>query len=139
MAIDRMDWHYGGDFPDGLPDECGGTHIGMYLTWIINNDLHGDLHREESVEAIKKLKSREITGVDFLIAECDEKFWEEDLNEEGQAFTEYYYDEFYYEDYENSLAADLSSLYNVENSWESYDKLSPILDKRFTEWKLKQS
>ena len=38
MAIDRMDWHYGGDYPEGLPTENGGTHIGFYLTWIIQNN-----------------------------------------------------------------------------------------------------
>ncbi len=118
---------------------CGGTHIGIYLSWIINNDLHGELHREDSVEAVEKLKSREITGRDFLINECDEKFWAEDLNEEGEAFTDYYYDEFYYEDYEKTLGTDLPNLYYVENSWENYDKIAPVLDKRFNEWKSLQN
>ena len=135
MAIDRMDWHYGGDFPDDLADECGGTHIGMYLAWIINNDLHGERHREDSTESIKKLKNREIIGRDFLIDECDEKFWVEDLNEVGEAFTEYYYDEFYYEDYENALIGSLPSIYHIENSWGNYDKIASVLDKRFNEWK----
>jgi hypothetical protein len=48
MAIDRADWHYGGDFPAELPDENGGTHIGMYLAWIINNHLEGELHHEDT-------------------------------------------------------------------------------------------
>ena len=38
-SIDQADWHYAGDFPRELPPEAGGTHIGMYLAWIIQRDL----------------------------------------------------------------------------------------------------
>jgi hypothetical protein len=39
--IDRADWHYGGGdlYPKELPPENGGTHIGMYLAWIIQRGL----------------------------------------------------------------------------------------------------
>lgn len=139
MAIDRMDSHYGGDFPEDLPDENGGTHIGIYLAWIINNNLQGELHDEDSVEALQDLKNRKITGRDFLIEQCDEKFWEEDLNAESFAFTEFYYHEKYFEDYANILGVDLLSTYHVENTWENYDKITPIIDQRFEEWKKNNS
>ncbi len=45
MAYDRADWHYGGDFPEGLAPECSGTHIGMFLAWAIQRGLEGELHR----------------------------------------------------------------------------------------------
>ncbi|WP_446430632.1 DUF7832 domain-containing protein [Proteus terrae] len=32
MEIDRIRWHAYGDFPDNLPPESGGIHIGFYLT-----------------------------------------------------------------------------------------------------------
>ena len=38
-SIDRADWHYGGDYPKELPIENGGTHIGMFINWIIDNDF----------------------------------------------------------------------------------------------------
>ncbi len=135
MSIDRMDWHSGGDFPEDLAAECGGTHIGMYLAWIVNNELYGELHQEESSESIEKLKNREITGLDFLINDCDEKFWTEDLNEDGEAFTKHYYTEHYFVDYEKILGTNLSTLYHVENSWDNYDKIATVLDQRFKEWK----
>ena len=56
MAYDRADWHYGGDFPEGLPDENGGTHIGMFLAWVILNGHEGDMHKEESQEALVSWK-----------------------------------------------------------------------------------
>jgi hypothetical protein len=39
--IDRADWHYGGGdlYPKELPPENGGTHIGMYLAWIVQHGL----------------------------------------------------------------------------------------------------
>lgn len=134
-----MDWHYGGDFPEDLPDENDGTHIGMYLAWIINNNLQGELHNEESSEALKDVRNRKITGRDFLIDQCDEKFWDEDLNEEGLAFTEFYYSETYFDDYGEALATDLDSIYQIEDTWENYDKIAPIIDRRYHSWKQKNS
>ncbi len=132
-----MDWHYGAeDFPQELKIECGGTHIGMFLAWAIINNLIGELHISESQESIEKVKSRQMTGTQFLQKECDEKFWEEDLNKEGNEFAKFYYESnIYYGDYELALADDLPTLYHVEDSWQNYDKLSKVLNKKFKQWK----
>jgi hypothetical protein len=142
MAIDRADWHYLNEYPTDLDVKNASTHIGMYLTWIIINQLEGEFHHEmeDSILAIEKIKKREMTGADFLIELCDEKFWEEDLNSEGLLFTKYYYANeegygLYLDDYQNALAADVPSLYHVENSWENYDKISKIIDERYKDWK----
>ncbi|MBO2009447.1 hypothetical protein [Hymenobacter negativus] len=142
MAIDRADWHHGGDFPNDLPDENGGTHIGMYLAWIINNYLEGEIHHEDeaSEQLLTQVRNREITGRDFLSQACDEKFWESDLNAEGLAFTQQYYvtqgsGPTYFEDYIAALAEELPSIYHVKDTWENYDILSKRLDRRFREWK----
>jgi hypothetical protein len=141
-SIDRIDWHSGGDFPENLPEVNGGTHIGMYLTWIIQNDLIGQLHLEDSTEAIQKVKSRQMTGRDFLIDFCDEKFSDEDLNEEGIKFTDFYYqtdsnEKFknYMDNYCDVIGEEVDSIYEVEDNWENYDKLKPLIDKRYAEWK----
>ncbi|GAO41385.1 DUF7832 domain-containing protein [Flavihumibacter petaseus] len=144
-SIDRMDWHYGGDFPENLPPVNGGTHIGMYLTWIIHNDLIGQLHLDDSFDDIQKVKLRQKTGRDFLIEQCDEKFWDEDLSNEGLEFTKYYYEgesignfRNYIDDYCEILGKNVESLYQIDNTWENYEKLSPMLDYRFSEWKNKK-
>ncbi len=139
-SIDRMDWHYGGDFPEGLPTENAGTHIGIYLAWIINNDLIGEMHLEDASESILAVKNRQMTGRDFLIKECDEKFWNDDLNEEGLAFTNHYYSDDsgmkqYIQDYEQILGNDVTSTYHVEDTWDNYDKVARVLDIRYKEWK----
>lgn len=139
MTYDRIDWHSGGkDFPKEIDTECGGTHIGMFLTWIIENDLIGELHKEDSQESLLKVKRREITGRDFLIKECDSKFWDEDLNEEGNEFAKYYYANQdygqYILDYEG-IFNEYDNLYKVKDSWKNYDRLKPIINKRYNEWK----
>lgn len=137
-SIDRMDWHYGSEnFPAGLSNENGGTHIGMYLAWIIKNGMIGEIHREEAQEEIQMVLTQEWTGKKFLISVCDEKFWEEDLNELGNKFTAAYYTENgYHADYESSLLTGLNDLYEVEDSWENYMKLEPIINQRYAEWKV---
>ncbi|MCT3735613.1 hypothetical protein HZQ27_05180 [Elizabethkingia anophelis] len=141
MTYDRIDWHSEGDgFPKNISSDNGGTHIGMFSTWIIQNDLIGELHREESQESIEKVKNREMTGRDFLIKECDSKLWDEDLNEKGNRFAKYYFADNngykqYIIDYEN-LFLDYDNLYEIEDTWENYDRIRPVLDKRYLEWDL---
>jgi hypothetical protein len=143
-SIDRADWHYGGDFPKELPIENGGTHIGMYINWVIDKDLIGELHLEDSKQGIEDVKGRKLTGRDFLFDYCDEKFWEDDLNEEGLAFTKYYYqnpndpeDAYgkYIEDYERILGSEFESLYEIPNSWENYEKIAQQIDTVYEKWK----
>jgi hypothetical protein len=138
MAFDRADWHYGGDFPKDLEPENGGTHIGFFLSWIILNDLVGELHRKESIDSLNKLKAREITGRDFLFAECDEKFTDEDVNEIGLNFTKFYYDDEKTAQYLNDLSKTFEnypSIYHVEDTWENYAKISTKIDDAFKKWK----
>lgn len=139
MAYDRADWHYGGDFPEDLPPEAGGTHIGMFLAWAILRGFESESHRQESAESLAAVRERRMTGRDFLMQECDEKFTEGDLNEEGNAFTEAYFLKEgpggYLSDYEAALDDGLPSLYHVADTWANFDKFAPVLDKRYAEWK----
>jgi len=134
MSYDRIDWHSNGEgFPPDAEPKQGGTHIGIFLTWIIHNDLIGEFHLEDSEESIQKVKDREMTGCEFLIEECDSKFWEEDMNETGNEFTKYYYegegDGNYFGDY-TDVFDDYENIYDVKNSWENYDKIKPVIDMR---------
>ena len=135
MTYDRADWHYGGEFPSDLPPENGGTHIGMFLAWAAHAGLIGAFHLEHSSEYLEQMGRREITGGEFLAQACDEKFWPEDLNDEGNAFASDYYPSQYFEDYEEALGEDLPTLYHVQDSWANFDLLCPVLEHRFHEWK----
>lgn len=119
------------------------AHIGIFLAWAILNNLEGEIHQEESVEALENLRERRITGRDVLFDECDEKFWDVDLNNFGNALAkEYYGDEgesgAYFTDYIDVLCeGDDQRFYYVEDTWENYDKLAPVISRRFEEWKNK--
>jgi hypothetical protein len=140
-SYDRMDWHYGGDYPKHLPIENAGTHIGMFLAWIINNNLYSDMHRYESNDSIQKVLRKEWTGRDFLINTCDEKFWQDCMNDVGNAFTRYYYaneqekPNSFLDDYVGVFGDSVDSLYEAENTWENYEKLRPVVDKRYEAWR----
>ena len=143
MAYDRSDWHYGGDFPADLSPEAGGTHIGMFLAWAITRGLEGEFHRRESLSALEAVRNRQTTGREFLTNECDEKFWEEDLSDEGNAFAKSYYQKEgaggYLADYAEILGNGLPSLYHVADSWSTFDRLVPVLDQRYADWKRRHS
>jgi hypothetical protein len=68
----------------------------------------------------------------------DGKLTDGDLSDEGNAFTKVYFDfevGQYPKDYEEALCRDLPTIYHVPDSWESYEKLKPILDRRFAAWR----
>lgn len=139
MKYDDASWHYGGDFPKDLPPEAGATHAGMFLAWAILSGLGGSLHTEECPDDLDSLKKRTITPGQFLIAACDEKLTDEDLNKEGNAFAKIYLDfkkGQFLPDYEALLAQGLPTTYHIKDSWANFDRLKPVLDRRFEEWKV---
>src|SRR3954463_15712902 len=134
--IDRADWHYGGNFPESLPSENGGTPIGMYLAWVINRGLGSEELVELGGESYDQLLKRQMTGRDFLFQELDEKFFETLLNDDCLEFTEAYYTtNDYINDYSRILGGTLASLYEVADTWENFDSIAPVIDERFAAWK----
>ena len=136
-TIDRADWHYSGDFPNKLPKKNGGTHIGMYLHWIIDNDLMGDMLLENAAGGIQDVKSGKISGRDFLFEYCDEKFTEDFLKEEGLEFTRRYYKRrgIYMYDYQELLGKNYDSLYEIPDTRENYKLIAAKITKEFDRWK----
>ncbi|MFY1047144.1 hypothetical protein [Chryseobacterium sp. GP-SGM7] len=148
---DDASWHYGGDFPEGLPEKNGVTHTGMFLNWCIEKDFVSTEFKEDTEEEIEKLKRREITGAEFIIDSMDGKFSEYDLNDFGNAFAkDYYVDETDFTDRFSSFATDYLNLfdsiaeesnyeyetfYHIEDSYENYNLMKQIIDHRFEEWK----
>ncbi|WP_116812883.1 hypothetical protein [Steroidobacter cummioxidans] len=139
MKYDDASWHYGADnFPKDLAEESGATHAGMFVAWALLSGLAGSIHIEDFPDDIPKLASRSVTPGVFFLEACDGKFTDEDLNEEGNSFASDYF-EFekgqYLADYESILGEPGRDLYYVADTWENFDRLRPVLDKRFAEWK----
>lgn len=135
-AYDKAKWHYEGDYPKDLPTDNATTHIGMFLAWAIANHLEGELHREHSKEALEQVRRRQMTGPVFLIEQCDEALTNEDLNDVGNAFATAYYElNQFNADYESALGKDVPTLYHIADTWENYDRIAAVIDRRFKEWK----
>jgi hypothetical protein len=129
--IDKIDWHLN----EALTHpEMGGVHIGFYFNWIVDHDMYGELHEDEFLENIQEVKDKEITGLEYIIDICDEKFWDEDLNEEGLNFTEFYY-ETYLDDFATYCKDHKESIYTPEKYWFHYEQISKMISKRFEDWK----
>ena len=141
MKYDDVSWHCNEDFPSDLPHEAGAIHIGMFLAWALLSGLGGYLHTEEFPGELEQLRQREITPGQFFMNYCDGKFTDEDLNQEGNAFTQSYFHSQdgdygqYIDDYLDVFSKTLSSIYHVIDTWQNFEKLRSVLDQRFAEWK----
>jgi predicted DNA-binding WGR domain protein len=134
-VYDKAKWHFRGDFPEELDIFQGYVHTGFYLTWIIEKDFFNPENDELLIGEVEKIKTRKITGAKFFEENLDGVFLEEDLTEKGNNFTyEYYEKGEYLDDYNDILGEELPTLYHIEDNWSNYDKLKPILEKRFKKW-----
>lgn len=136
-VYDKAKYHYDGNFPKDLPIEQALVHTGYYLTWIINNNLYSGEFTDGIEEDIDKLIRRELTGPQ-LFYRIDGVLADDMLNDEGNAFSQYYFNfetGQYLKDYENLFATELPTLYHVADNWENYDKLRVVIDQKYSEWK----
>lgn len=144
MSYDKADWHYGAeDFPEDLPVEAGGVHIGMFLAWALTRGLAGEIHLEVGAEGIEEVRGRRMTGCHFLFEHCDERLTEEDLSDEGNAFARHYYGHggrsgAYFDDYAATLERDVPGTYHVADTWENFDALAPVIDRRWARWRARR-
>ena len=152
VKYDDAAWHHGGEYPKDLPEENAATHIGMFLAWCINNDLISEeLKKEIATKYVEDVKTRKITGAEFLIKVCDEKLIDNDLSVLGQKFADDYYEtesrfaeKFgdYIGDFQQVFnekaeknSFEYETLYHVEDTWGNYDLIAERIDERFVKWK----
>ena len=142
IVYDKAKYHYGGEFPEDLPEEQAFVHTGMFLGWILENDLYDVEFWDDMKGYIASFKSREMTGTQIYEDVCDGAFVSDELNDEGNAFAQSYFDfeeGQYIHNYEKLLAADSPSFFHVEDTWENYDKIAKKISERYAEWKRKES
>jgi len=132
---DNAKTHFLGNFPDSLPIEQAYVHIGMYLGWIIDQDMYSEYFEDEASIQIFRFKRREISCT-ILSEIWDGYLGFELFNREGNMFTYYYYGGgLYHNDYHEILVKALPSIYHVTDSWENYEKMKTRIDMRFQDWK----
>ncbi|WP_016761401.1 DUF7832 domain-containing protein [Leptospira weilii] len=138
-VYDKAKWHYGGDYPEDLPDSQAFVHTGIYLGWLIENDLIDDaeppFNEPEFKEAFQQFKAREVTPVTIYEELFDGCLSDDMLTDQGNKFTHFYYSGEYLDDYETFLADEnIPTLYHVPFTWDAYSKISRVIDKRYKKW-----
>ena len=134
---DKAKYHFEGNFPEDLDDFQGFVHTGMYVGWLIDNNLLDEEFLFASQPAMQKFKRRELTGSQFYQRELDGVLLIDELSEIGNKFSFEYFDfdtGQYLNDFETTLRNELPTLYHVEDTWENYEKIKKVIDKRFLNW-----
>ena len=138
MAFDKMDWH-AVTFPDSIPYENAGTHIGMYLAWLVNNEMIQKEWYDDFSDEFDRVKNRDMSGRDILMECFDETLLEDLMTDEALEFTSDYYDSAYVDDYAQVLSGEDTdsefAVYLHEDSWENYDKVEAVINTKFEQWK----
>ena len=138
MKYDDASWHCGGNVPEGLSPDAGATHTGMFVAWCMLNGLGGSLHTVEFPELLAELREKKMSPGEYFIEACTGKFTDEDLTPEGNAFTGSYFDLSrgkYLSDYRELFCTNGMSEYAVPDTWDSFDRLAPVISSRFEDWK----
>ncbi|MFL0268058.1 hypothetical protein [Candidatus Clostridium radicumherbarum] len=91
IVYDKAKYHFDGNFPIDIPREQVYIHTGMYLGWIIDNDLFSEEFKNETIDEILKFKQKKVTGTQIYIS-WDVALVDDMLNDEGNAFSTYYFD-----------------------------------------------
>lgn len=137
-VFDKAKWHYGGNFPAELDAYQGYIHTGFFLGWLINNNLISDWFIEEAGPRLEQFKSGDISSVKVYQDILDGVFTDEELNEEGFAFANAYFDfknGLYLADYEEVLAKGLADVYYVQDTPDNFKKIEAVINKRYQAWK----
>ncbi|MEO1052048.1 MAG: hypothetical protein AAFX87_15555 [Bacteroidota bacterium] len=131
---DNAKSHFLGNFPETLPIEQAYVHIGMYLGWVVDNELYSEYFEDEAEVQIIRFKRRELTCT-ILSEIWDGYLGHELFSKRGNMFTYYYYGGgLYKSDYDELLVKALPSIYHVIDSWENYEKIANRIEMRFQDW-----
>lgn len=133
MSIDKIEWHLDEVTNDENEEdlfEKAGAHIGYYLEWAYKKGFAPNNPETNDISDEQKLINSEITGIQYLIENCDTKFWEEDLNKEGQRFTSFAYDT-YVENLEKILG---HKPYNTKYNQQDFESVSNYLNQIYNDY-----
>lgn len=138
MIYDRVDRHTGsGFFPEGVPHENAAIPGGLYLAWAVDNELMSDQFLDTSGEELAELGAGKVSGPE-LYRRWGGELNDELFNETGRSFAAWilsFPPVKFWDDFEQTLAADLPSIYHVPDTRLSLERLRERLDARFQEWR----
>jgi hypothetical protein len=136
IEYDLWRWHTEGTFPADQSPEQGYVHIGMFVVWLVDA---GMLDPEWAAgpdvsAAVASIHSR--AGSPCALRDItDGRLAADMLGTEGQAFTgAYYAPEYGYVRDWNRVFGRAAARYAVPGDWETYDRIGPVIERRYHEW-----
>ncbi|NLR92431.1 MULTISPECIES: DUF7832 domain-containing protein [Flammeovirga] len=132
--IDNVRNYFGPEFPEDISLDHAYIHIGYFFGWVILNDLYSEEFEDEFGAQIIYFKRKEITPT--ILAETLDGIIEKELFDIKlhRFLTDYYSSGDYIKDYKENLANDKDTIFHVSENWEDFDKMSKILDARFSRY-----
>ncbi len=125
---DKLDWHESSAVEAGFPPENGFTHIGFFIAWLINRDLHeSSLFPAEYVALVKRGEMRGSDLSDLV----DTKLVSNVMTPDASAFADARYGT-YTSEYERLFAGQAD--YGVTDDAVSYAKVERLLDDLYAAW-----
>jgi hypothetical protein len=111
----------------------------MYLAWLVEKDLLASAFVDRYPNEVRQCRDHMLKGSQLLQECCDDVLVSEYLSELGKAFSDFYYDELFLDDYVDTLDdAALPSIYHVLDDWDSYATLRLVLEQRYQHWRQEQ-
>jgi len=141
IVYDKAKYHFESIEENQLPEIQAYVHTGLYLGWLVDNNLLDSEFINDFGQDIPKFKNKEITGSQLLFL-WDGALIDDMLNEEGNKFSQYYFDfdhGQYITDYETHMTQNLQSIFHVEDTWENHETVKDFVNKRYSTWKNTES
>ena len=133
--FDDWRWHVEGRFPKDAPPEQGYVHIGVFVTWLnsrglLDPDWIARTKVERTISAMTERRAKP-SG----LRSTEGRLTSEMLMPEGRAFSgAYYAPEYGYARDWRVVFGRRADLYDVPDAWETYDRIAPLLDRRYDAW-----
>jgi hypothetical protein len=100
--------------------------LGMYFAWCANLQLLARAFVDAHETLVLRVRYREVTGAELLVAGGAGRLDDSHLNEEGQRFTAAYLPG-YMDDFRAAFGGDP---YAVPDDWAHYDRIAPVLTRK---------
>ncbi len=138
IVYDKAKYHSESVETEGLPEGQEFVHTGFYLGWLIENGLLDDEFVDDFlVEEVAAFKDRKLTGPE-IYSRCDGALVDDMLNDDGNAFSQHYFDfqsGQFVDDYQRAFSVGGGNdFFGVEDTWENYDKIKAFFDRGFSKW-----
>jgi hypothetical protein len=139
IVYDKAKYHSESIETAGLPEGQEFVHTGFYLGWLIQNDLLDDEFVDDCLlDEIAAFKARKITGPE-IYSRCDGALVDDMLSDEGNAFSQHYFNfekGQFVADYMHAFSVSGGNdFFGVEDTWENFDRISQYFDRGYTKWK----